>query len=579
MKSEVRMLLRAALDEMAAAGALPPGALPSDPLVERARDRAHGDFATNVAMVLAASARRNPRELAAELVARLPQSPMLERAEVAGPGFINFHVAPAAYLRLVKDIRRMGERYGDAARASRPRVMVEFVSANPTGPLHVGHGRGAAYGDALVRVLRKAGHETAAEYYVNDAGRQMDILAVSVWLRYLESCGVEVPFPANAYRGDYVYDVAAACRDRYGEAYVVDAAAVARGLPRDDEQRIDALVRRARELLGEAAYRTLYDLARDTLVKDIRADLSQFRVEFDRWFSERDLVAGGAVKRAIARLDEGGMLYEKDGALWLRSSRFGDEKDRVVRRANGNYTYLASDVAYCLDKKERGFERLIYVWGADHHGYIARLRAAFQALGNDPEELTILLVQFASLYRGGERAAMSTRGGDFVSLRELRREVGDDAARFFYVSRKCEQHMDFDLELAKSQSSENPVYYVQYAHARVRSVFRRLREEGIAHDPDNADLSLLTEERELDLVRELSRFPEVVESAARAFEPHQVAYYVRELATRFHAYYNAHPFISSERALRDARLALVDAVAQVIRNGLELLGVSAPESM
>jgi len=530
-------------------------------------------------MALARAAGVRPRDLAARIIEHLPASALISRAEVAGPGFINIFLAPGAWLDLLREIRQLGTRYGESGGAGLPSVLVEFVSANPTGPLHVGHGRGAAYGDALVRVLRKAGYRAASEYYVNDAGRQMDILAASVWLRYLELVGREVEFPPNAYQGDYIYDIAAACHREHGERFDRDAATLFQGLPGDPEARLDTLIARARSALGGEDYRVVFDVTLDTLVEDIRSDLAQFRVEFDTWFSERSLLESGAIDRAVERLSQQGLLFESDGALWFRSTKFGDEKDRVVRRANGNYTYFASDIAYCLNKKERGFDRLIYIWGADHHGYVTRTRAAFEALGNDPDEFTVLLVQFAVLYRGTEKVSMSTRSGEFVTLRELRREVGDDAARFFYALRKPEQHMDFDLELAKSKSNENPVYYVQYAHARVCSVFRQMREKNIAFDGEGADLSLLVEEREQDLMRDLSRFPEVVEAAARAFEPHQVAYYLRELAQAFHTYYNAHPFLASEQPLRDARLVLVDAARQVFANGLELLGVSAPESM
>ncbi len=577
MKFQVQSLIQTALTRLVDAEVLP-AAANTEPYLERARQRSHGDFASNVAMVLARHAGMKPRELAERIIENIPESELIERVEVAGPGFINVFVSDFAYRQELREIRSMGARYGEVRAENLPRIMVEFVSANPTGPLHVGHGRGAAYGDALVRVLRKAGYEAASEYYVNDAGRQMDILATSVWLRYLELTGAEIVFPDNAYRGDYIYDIAATCHREYGERFVTDAGELFADLPVDAEARIDALTARARAAL-EDDYRVIFDVTLDTLVEDIRSDLAQFRVEFDTWFSERSLVESGAIDRAVAHLSEAGLLYEKDGALWFSSTGFGDEKDRVVRRANGQYTYFASDIAYCLNKKERGFDKLIYIWGADHHGYVTRTRAAFEALGNDPDEFIVLLVQFAVLYRGGEKVSMSTRSGEFVTLRELRREVGDDAARFFYALRKVEQHMDFDLDLAKSKSNENPVYYVQYAHARVCSVFRQIREKGIAHDAEGADLSLLVEAREQDLVRDLSRFPEVVEAAARAYEPHQVAYYLRELAQAFHTYYNAHPFIASESALRDARLVLIDAARQVFANGLELLGVSAPESM
>ena len=579
MKFEVQEIVRAGLDNLVADGILPADAVDTAPHIERTRQKSHGDFATNAALTLSRAAGMKPRDLAARLIEAMPASEIIERCDVAGPGFVNLFLSAASYRQLVQNIRRAGGAYGECPVGAGRRIMVEFVSANPTGPLHVGHGRGAAYGDALVRVLRKAGYDAASEYYVNDAGRQMDILAVSVWLRYLELCGQQVDFPSNAYQGDYIFDIAATCHREHGTRFEVEAEQVFVDLPEDPELRIDGIVSRARSALGGESYGVVFDTALDTLVDDIRTDLAQFRVEFDCWFSERSLLSTGAIDRAVGRLDQASLLFERDGALWFRSTEFGDEKDRVVRRANGQYTYFASDIAYCLNKKERGFDQLIYVWGADHHGYVARTRSAFEALGNDPAEFTVLLVQFAVLYRGGEKVSMSTRSGDFVTLRELRHEVGDDAARFFYALRKPEQHMDFDLDLAKSRSNDNPVYYVQYAHARVCSVFRQMQEKGIHHDPATADLSLLGEARELDLMRELSRFPEVVESAARGFEPHQVAYYLRELATNFHGYYNAHPFIASEPALRDARLALIDAARQVFANGLELLGVSAPDSM
>ncbi len=578
MKFEVQALIRAALDKLVDAGVLPADAAHA-PHLERTRQKSHGDFASNVALVLAKKARRNPRDLAEQIVSSIPDSGLVKRCEVAGPGFINLYLQSSAYFDLIQSIRRMGNSYGEVQGENLPRVMVEFVSANPTGPLHVGHGRGAAYGDSLVRVLRKAGYDTASEYYVNDAGRQMDILAVSVWLRYLELCDEQIAFPPNAYQGDYIYDIAATCHREYGERFIAVASEVFNGLPEEEEVRIDTLIARAKAVLGDESYGIIFKITLDTLVDDIRTDLSQFRAEFDCWFPESSLVTSGAVDRALGRLQEKGLLYENEGAKWFRSTDFGDEKDRVVQRANGNYTYFASDIAYCLNKKERNFDQLIYIWGADHHGYITRTRAAFEALGNDPDEFTVLLVQFAILYRAGEKISMSTRGGDFVTLRELRQEVGNDAARFFYALRKPEQHMDFDLDLAKSKSNDNPVYYVQYAHARVCSVFRQLGEKGIQHDPEGADAALLTEEREMDLMRELSRFPEVVEASARGFEPHQVAYYLRELANSFHTYYNAHPFIASESSVRDARLALIDATRQVLHNGLELIGVSAPESM
>ncbi|MGI9311781.1 MAG: arginine--tRNA ligase, partial [bacterium] len=484
-------------------------------------------------------------------------------------------------------------------------VLVEFVSANPTGPLHVGHGRGAAYGDSIARILDAAGFHAQREYYVNDAGRQMDILALSVWLRHLESCAdtsarneasfaemFAANFPPNAYQGDYIRDLAAGLRaavgmerDTFDADAVADAniAALFDALPDDGEARLDELIRRCRDALGERAYRDLHAHACDAMVADIRADLSEFGVRFDNWFSERSLLDGGEVERAIAALARNGHIYERDGAQWFRATAFGDDKDRAVIRANGSHTYFASDIAYHFNKGERGFDQLLNVFGADHHGYAKRIQASFEALGNRRDRLRVLLVQFAALYRAGVRVTMSTRGGEFVALRELREEVGNDAARFFYVSRKNDQHMEFDLDLAKTQSADNPVYYIQYAHARICSVFRQTetsRTEARQSEGGGApDYALLVESREIGLMRTLSRFPEVVEQAALGFEPHLVAYYLRELATDFHAYYNAHPFLSSEDGLRRARLGLIDAARQVIANGLDLIGVGAPERM
>ncbi len=555
--------------------------------IERARDRRHGDFASNIAMTLARRAGCKPRELAERIVAALPQVAEVSRVEVAGPGFINFHMAPHAFQQVVKAILEAGEAFGRSDVGQGRRVQVEFVSANPTGPLHVGHGRGAAYGAAVADLLVAAGFQVHREYYVNDAGRQMDILATSLWLRYLERCGETLPFPANGYQGQYIVDIATALHEERGAALRRAAAEVLDGLPADEadggdkEAYIDALIARAKTLLGEDGYRELFDYGLTAILADIRQDLEEFGVVYETWYSERSLLEKGIAQRAIERLRQGGYLYERDGAWWFRSTQFGDEKDRVVIRENGQATYFAHDIAYHMDKMERGFERVIDIWGADHHGYVPRIKAALAALGDAPDRLDVLLVQFASLYRGGEKIPMSTRSGQFVTLRELRQEVGNDAARFFYVLRKCEQHMDFDLDLAKSRSNDNPVYYVQYAHARICSVMRQLAEKGLNWNRQHglANLQQLVERHEQDLLVTLSRYPEVVEHAALAHEPHQLAYYLRELANAFHTYYNAHPFIVDNNSLRDARLALIQAARQVLANGLGLLGVTAPEAM
>jgi arginyl-tRNA synthetase len=561
--------------------------LPALP-VTRSRGGDHGDFASPVALALARTLKRKPQELAAAIVARLPGDPRVERVEVAGPGFINFFLAEDAVTAVVAQVLEQGAAFGHCAEGAGRRVQVEYVSANPTGPLHVGHGRGAAYGAVVANLLQAVGYDVQREYYVNDAGRQMDILALSVWLRYLEGFEQTVPFPPRAYQGDYVGGMGAALRARDGDAYRRNAADVLEGLPAessgDEEQeaRLDSLIARCKTLLGER-YRPLFDFVLAAQVQDIRADLGEFRVTFDNWFSERSLVEGGDVHDCVEQLEEAGHIYVSDETRWFRSSAFGDEKDRVVVRGNGVGTYFASDIAYLRNKFQRDFEHVIYVWGADHHGYVARLRAAALAMGIDPDQVEILLVQFAQLYRGGEKVQMSTRSGQFVTLRELREEVGADAARFFYVMRRCEQHLDFDLDLAKSQRNENPVHYVHYAHARIASTLRRAEERGMTVDFDAglAKLSRLELEQELDLMRALQRYPEVVLAAARAREPHQVSFYLRDLAHALHGYYNLEGMrlLDEDPDLRHARLTLCEAVRTVLAAGLDLLGVSAPDRM
>ena len=586
MKQRIASLVTHALDRAVADGVLPKAVL-APVEVGRARDATHGDFACNVALAAAKAARRKPREVAEAIVARLPADPMVTRVEIAGPGFINFFLTPDAYQSVVTNVLDAGPAYGRSTIGAGRRVQVEFVSANPTGPLHVGHGRGAAYGATVANLLDAAGFNVHREYYVNDAGRQMDILAASVWLRYLELCGEKFAFPVNGYKGDYVFDIAATLHRESGDKYRHAAATVLEGLPPDEpaggdkETHIDALIARARTLLGPDAYRKVFDLGLDVILGDIRKDLEEFGVTYDDWYSERALVESGKVDTAIARLEKSGHAYRKDGALWFRSTDYGDEKDRVIVRENGQKTYFASDIAYHLDKLERGFTRVINIWGADHHGYVPRVQAALTAMGEDATRLDVLLVQFAVLFRDGQKVQMSTRSGEFVTLRELRHEVGNDAARFFYVLRKSEQHMDFDLDLAKSRSADNPVYYVQYAHARIHSVFRQLLEKGYARDParGRAHLGRLTETHERALMEQLARYPEVVEQAALAHAPHDLAHFLRELANGLHTYYNAHTFIVEDADLRDARLNLIDAVRIVLGNGLKILGVSAPEAM
>ncbi len=573
LKSHLTSLFAKALEQIA------PGQAGIALFLERPKAAEHGDFACNLALQLAKPLKRNPRELAQALVRALDSSPAIERTEIAGAGFINVFVTAAAKRAVLGAALAHKERYGHIDYGKGARVQVEFVSANPTGPLHVGHGRGAAYGASLANLLECAGYAVEREFYVNDAGRQMDILALSTWLRYLEMQGVTVPFPPNAYQGDYVREMAATIATAHGKRYVRAAEAVldrVSALEEDPEAHLDGLIENAKRALGED-YAYVHQHALTEQLGDCRNDLQEFGVHFDHWFSERSLYEAGHVSRVLERLEQAGHLYEQDGARWFRSTAFGDEKDRVVQRENGQYTYFASDIAYHLNKFDRGFARVIDVWGADHHGYIPRVKGALQALGLDAQRLTVALVQFAVLYRGGKKAAMSTRAGEFVTLRQLRAEVGNDAARFFYVLRKSDQHLDFDMDLATSQSNENPVYYIQYAHARICSVL----EEWGGYEPDleSVPLTPLDSQAELALLRQLMEFPQVIEDAARDLAPHQVAFYLKDLAAAFHSYYNSVRFLVEDEVQRHARLALVLGVRHVLSNGLHMLGVSAPGKM
>lgn len=565
--------------------------LPADidvqPQLERTRNADHGEFASNLAMVLAKPAGKPPRELAEALIERLPRSRQINRAEVAGPGFINFYMNQLALAGTIKEALRKDHKYGHVTPNPDHRVTIEFVSANPTGPLHVGHGRGAAYGASLASILQAAGYTVQREYYVNDNGRQMDILALSVWLRYLELCGEDVSFPINGYRGEYIYDIARIVRNEYGDKWRHTQLEVYDGIYEDSEEgndaeiHVDELIGRADELMGHEAYLAFFNAALGYILTDIREDLEEFGVEFDHWFSEVELEESGAIKHAIECLKENGYLYENEGATWLLASALGDEKDRVLVRENGRTTYFASDIAYLLNKLERGFDHAIYIFGADHHGYTARMKAAAQALGRNPEQIEILLIQFVALFRQGEKIPMSTRSGKFITLRRLREEVSSDAARYFFIMRSHDQHLDFNLDLAKSKTNENPVYYIQYAHARICSVFRNLEQDDIRHNEaiGEAALNELTEEHELALMRELGRYPEIIEASARMRAPHTLAHYLHSLATEFHAYYNAHQFLVDGENVRNARLNLILATKNVLSDGLAILGISSPEEM
>jgi len=544
--------------------------------IERTRDPSHGDFACNIAMVLARQAKTNPKQLAATLLDNLPESEIIDRVEIAGPGFINFYLKKQSRLNVITNILQAGEAYGRSEFGAGKSILLEFVSANPTGPLHVGHGRGAAYGAAVSDLLKAIGYKVDREYYVNDAGRQMDILTVSIWLRYLEQCEISIDFPENAYQGDYIRDIADKLLSEKQQSLSSDV-----DFPEkkdDPERNIDQLITFSKTILGSDNYQTILCLGLDEILGEIREDLADFGVFFDHWFYESSLSKDDQIQQCLGKLKDSDFVYEENGALWFRSTAFGDEKDRVIIRENGQATYFASDIAYHLEKFSRGYDKAINIWGADHHGYITRVKAALSALDENPDALEILLVQFATLYRGAEKLSMSTRSGQFVTLKELRDEVGKDATRFFYIMRKSEQHLDFDLELAKSKSNENPVYYIQYAHARICSVLKQVKEKGFTYDAEigSNNLHTLIEPSEEKLITALSRYPEVMHSAATEYEPHQIAYYLRDLANEFHSYYNSCQFIVDSNELRNARLNLICASKQVICNGLDILGVSSP---
>jgi arginyl-tRNA synthetase len=583
VKSDLERLLREALRSLVPS-VLADAADPAQVVVERARDTQHGDFQSNIAMRIAKAARKNPRELAQALVAALPPSPLVASAEVAGAGFINFRLAKDAWFTPLKNVAAQGAAYGRSSVGDGRKVMVEFVSANPTGPMHVGHGRGAAYGATLSNLLEATGYSVYREFYINDAGRQIDILAISVYLRYLELCGETVAFPSNGYRAEYILPVAQALREKRGDELKRPATDIATGAPPDaptgdKDKHIDGLIENARNALGVADFDFIVLFSRDRMLADIRNDLEEFGVRFDNWYSERVLSRSGAVEKALDALRSSGHVYVKDGATWFKSTEFGDDEDRVIIRENGVGTYFAADIAYHYDKRQRGHDLLIDVWGADHHGYVTRVRGALVALGAPGDCFEVTLLQLVSLFRGGEKLAMGKREGNFVTLRDLRTEVGNDAARFFYLLRSHDQALDFDLELAKSRSNENPVYYIQYAHARVASVMKQLASKGYSYEAHAADLSLLTNAHEQAVLTAVSKYPEIIEHAALSRAPHALVHFLRDLANTLHTYYNAEQFIVEEAPLRNARLTLVLAVQQVIRNGLGILGVSAPETM
>ncbi len=598
MNTAIQSALDTAIDSLKQQGILPQD-FENNSSLSRTRDRSHGDFASNIAMIAAKAAGQKPRDLAEKILAALPQVDVITKAEIAGPGFINFFLNDDQRFAVLDHILEQGSQFGQSQQFAGKTAQVEFVSANPTSSLHVGHGRGAAYGMTVANLLEAIGWQVQREYYVNDAGRQMDILATSTFLRYLELCGQSLTFPSNGYRGAYVTDdIAKRIFDEYGNHFNRPVADVFANVPADavyateldsdgnklllsgdKEKHIDGLIANTQHLLGAKGYRLFHQIALFVILEDIKQDLAEFGVTFDQWFSEATLK--DKITEALEVLDQNGFLYEKDGNIWFKSTNFGDEKDRVVKRANGQTTYFAADIAYHLNKFQRGFDQVINIWGADHHGYIARVKAAIEAMQFDAKKLTVLLVQFVSLWRGGEMIQMSSRSGQFVSLRDLRHEVGNDAARFYYVMRKSEQHIDFDLDLAVSQSKDNAVYYIQYAHARICRMLEKLAAANGIFDPVAARAATvrLTESVESELLAKLAAYPDTIYRAATQHEPHQLGNYLKELAALFHGWYNEHKILGDDEALTQARLLLSHAIRQVIKNGLGLLGVSAPESM
>ncbi len=549
--------------------------------VERTKDNKHGDFTSNIAMRFAKLMKKNPRELAEQLVRMIPNNNLVNKINIAGPGFINFHLSDDSFHNEIINVIESNHTYGRKLHNNKS-ILLEFVSANPTGPLHVGHGRHAAYGATLGNILEAVGYKVHREYYVNDAGRQMDILCVSVIIRKLESKKFNISLPSSGYQGDYIREIARSIELK-NEKNIAEKVIQLSVYDNEEEkeQHIDQIIFLAKEELGLNEFNAIKTLALESIRSDIEEDLREFDVIFDTWFSEHSLTKEGHIEKALKILDVQKLLYKKDGAIWFKATEFGDEKDRVVTRENNNNTYFTSDIAYHHNKKDRGFDHLIDILGSDHHGYIARVKAGLIAMGHMAEDLEVDLVQFVSLFRAGIKQSMSTRSGEFITLRQLREEVGNDAARFFYIMRSNEQHLDFDLELAKSKSNENPVYYIQYAHARIASVFRQLDEKNLTYEKNsgNKNLTLLKSMKEKNIMSLLSRYPETLELSANNRAPHNLAQYLRDLATEFHSYYNDSTFIVDESNIRNARLTLIKATQIVLYNGLKLLGVSAPEIM
>jgi arginyl-tRNA synthetase len=554
MKDKIKGIIESSVLRAHKSKELPSAEFP-DIEVEVPKIASHGDFSTNIAMVAASVQKMPPRKIAEAILKHIEDPDhILAKTEIAGPGFINFFISTGAWHPVLRKIHQEDVTYGASNLGQGKKIQVEFVSSNPTGPLHVGHGRGAAVGDSVANILRCCGYDVQKEYYINDSGRQINTLGQSVYLRYKALLGEEIQFPQECYQGDYIRDYAKDILDRKGKAL----------LDQDEAQSILFCAR----------------FAARRIISEIRKDLSDFGVEFDNWFSEQSLYDTGKVSAVVEAFKDKHIIYEKEGALWFKTTDFGDEKDRVVVRQNGQTTYFASDIAYHMDKFARGFDRVIDVWGADHHGYIPRVTGAVEASGLSRDRFNVILVQLVNLLREGEPIAMSTRAGEFVTLNEVVKEVGRDAARFIFLTRHYDSPLDFDLELAKKKTNDNPVFYVQYVHARISSILRKGRERGMREFGwDKTAAEMLQEPEELQLIKTMGRYPEVVEDSAKYMEPHRITFYLMELASCFHAYYNKHRVLTDDPTLSKARLCLVLAVQKVIRNGLSLLGVSAPDKM
>lgn len=554
MRKKLTELLKQAVEKAIASGSLKVKTLP--PIIfEIPKDESKGDYATTLAMTLASAEKSPPRAIAEMIAGQLEdREGIVDRVEIAGPGYINFFLKKSHWIKTLEDAVRMGDRYGRLDIGKGEPVQVEFVSANPTGPLHIGHGRGAAFGDSLASLLKEAGYDVQKEYYINDVGNQMETLGRSTYLRYKQVFDPGIPFMEDGYKGDYIKDIAKEIVADAGDRYL--------------------------KVPEEEAIPFFIEYSKNNILDGIKKDLEDFGVLFDNWFSEKSLYDSGDVENVLRALKEKGSLYEREGALWLNTTTFGDDKDRVVVRSNGQKTYFASDIAYHQNKFKKGFRFVVDIWGADHHGYEPRMRAGVQCLGYPAETLRIILVQLVTLLREGKPVSMSTRAGEFVTLREVLAEVGKDAARFMFLTRRSDSHLDFDLDLVKKESAENPVYYVEYAHARIANIFKQAEARGIQAPPaEDADLSLLDLPEELKMIKLIAAYPEWIEGSALALEPHRLTFYLQDLATALHNYYFHHRVITEERRLTEARLVLMQGVMQVIRSALSILGIQAPERM